>query len=98
VSPRKSTNALESPIRSSASQRRKPKADLYTALLAVALVALLVAILFLYLYMNLYEFKFKGGPTAAVVGARQSEICRVLSPAIPVSSEILHGCRHAPYV
>ena len=70
MSSRKSNSTLETPIRPSPSQRRKPKADLYTALLALALVALLVAILFLYLYMGLYEFKIKGGPTAGLVGGR----------------------------
>jgi hypothetical protein len=82
VSPRKSNSTLETPIRSSSSQRRKPKADLYTALLAVALVALLVAILFLYLFMSSYEFKFKGGPVAGVSGGRQSQLVCCLSERI----------------
>ena len=74
MSSRKSNNTLETPIRSSASQRRKPKADLYTALLALALVALLIAILFLYLYMSVYEFKIKGAPMASASGVRQSAV------------------------
>jgi hypothetical protein len=72
---RKSNSTLESPIRSSASQRRKTKADLYTALLAVALAALLVAILFLYLYMNEYKFELKAGPMLGAAGVRQSAPC-----------------------
>jgi hypothetical protein len=35
---------------------------LYTALLVIALVAVLLGILFLYLEMDFYEFKIKGGP------------------------------------
>ena len=62
VSPRKSTNTPETPRRTPPEPHRKPQADLYTVLLAIALVAVLVGILFLYLEMDLYEFKFKGGP------------------------------------
>ena len=41
---------------------RKPQADVYTILLALALVALLLGILVLYLENDLYEWKLKGGP------------------------------------
>jgi hypothetical protein len=82
VSPRKSTSTLETPIRSSSSQRRKPKADLYTALLALALVALLVAVLFLYLYMGVFEFKIKGAPTAAAFGGVQTQLAHCHSGPI----------------
>jgi hypothetical protein len=37
----------------------KPKADIYTAMLAVALVAILIACLCLYLEMRTYDFNFK---------------------------------------
>jgi hypothetical protein len=63
---------METPLRTTASSRRKPKADLYTALLAMALVALLVAILFLYLFMGKYDFKMKGAPMVGTLDARQS--------------------------
>jgi hypothetical protein len=42
---------------------RKPRANLYTVLLVIALLAILAACLCLYLEMQLYEFKFSGGPT-----------------------------------
>jgi hypothetical protein len=42
---------------------RKAKPDLYTVLLAIALVAVLIGIVFLYLEMQSYEFKIQGGPT-----------------------------------
>jgi hypothetical protein len=37
----------------------KPKADIYTAMLAVSLVAILIACLCLYLEMRTYDFNFK---------------------------------------
>ncbi|MFZ1935000.1 MAG: hypothetical protein WCB27_18405 [Thermoguttaceae bacterium] len=54
MSPRKSSNTLESPQPAAPRFHRKPQADLYTILLAMALVAVLVAILFLYLFLRLY--------------------------------------------
>jgi hypothetical protein len=45
---------------------RKPKPDLYTVLLAIALVSVLMGILFLYLEMSGYGFKFKGGPAVGM--------------------------------
>lgn len=41
---------------------RKPRADLYTILLVIALLAILTAILFLYLHMQSYNFELKGSP------------------------------------
>ncbi len=46
---------------------RKPRADLYTVLLILALVAILLAILCLYFEMKMYDFKFKGAPVAAAL-------------------------------
>ena len=48
---------------------RKPRADLYTILLVIALLAILVAILFLYLHMQSYNFEFKAGPPVAMIAA-----------------------------
>jgi hypothetical protein len=48
---------------------RKPRADLYTILLVIALLAILVAILFLYLHMQSYNFDIKGGPPVAMITA-----------------------------
>ena len=44
---------------------RKPRADIYTVLLIIALVALVIGILFLCLEMDLYNWEFKGGPSLA---------------------------------
>jgi hypothetical protein len=43
---------------------RKPRADFYTLLLVIALLAILVSILFLYLHMQAYNFELKGPPMA----------------------------------
>ncbi len=69
----KSTNPLETsaPIRPTVSHR-KPKADMYTVLLVISLIAVLLGILFLYLHMGRYDFKFKGG--LAVVMASEAEV------------------------
>lgn len=50
---------------------KKPKADIYTALLFVALVALVIGIIMLVKEMDRYEWKFKAdyGLTLPVVGA-----------------------------
>ena len=69
----KSTNPLETsaPIRPTVSHR-KPKADMYTVLLVIALIAVLLGILFLYLHMGRYDFKLKGG--LAMVVASEAEV------------------------
>jgi len=64
VSLPKSTEGLAAPV--STGVHRKPKADLYTVLLVIALVAIIIGIVFLYLEMQLYEFKFQGGPTVVM--------------------------------
>jgi hypothetical protein len=48
---------------------RKPRADLYTVLLVIALLAILVAILFLYLHMQSYNFDIKAGPPVSIIAA-----------------------------
>ena len=70
VSPQKSTNTLEAPVRTPAGPHRKPRPDLYTVLLALALVAVLVAIVFLWLEMSAYDYKSKGGPPMAMAEFR----------------------------
>ncbi len=66
MSLQKSTNTLEAPVRAAAVPHRKPKADLYTILLVIALLAVLIAIMFLWLELAAYDYKTKGGPVAAV--------------------------------
>jgi hypothetical protein len=55
VSPPKSSEPYTGPY-------RKPRADVYTFLLIVALLALIIACLCLWGEMQLYEMKIKGGP------------------------------------
>lgn len=42
---------------------RKPRADIYTVLLSLVLIALLLGILCLYLELEMYGWQHKGGPT-----------------------------------
>jgi hypothetical protein len=68
VSVPNSTNTPGAPVRASASSRGKGRADMYTALLAFALIAVLLSILFLWLYMkDAYDNKIK--PPVAMVAA-----------------------------
>jgi hypothetical protein len=73
VSPQKSSNTLEAPVRAPSGPHRKPKADLYTVLLAIALLAVLVAILFFWLEMRSYENKSTGAPAVPLVSTQGSE-------------------------
>ena len=43
---------------------RKPRADVYTVLLLIALIALILATVALWALMGDYDNKFKGGPVA----------------------------------
>ena len=53
--PRKSSENAAGPY-------RKPRANVYTVLLVIALVALLLAIYALFLELDDFKFEFKGGP------------------------------------
>jgi hypothetical protein len=65
VSSPTSSNALQAPV-SASSGRRKPRADFYTLLLAVALVAVLLSLLFIWLYMKAaYDNKIRPTNTVA---------------------------------
>jgi hypothetical protein len=59
---------------SSPTQYRKPKADLYTLMLVIALVAILVGILFLCLYNGVYEWKV----SYAMPKAASMQVCKIL--------------------
>ncbi len=48
-----------------APQYRKPRADVYTVLLVLALLALIAGILCLWGENAEYEWKYKGGPTVS---------------------------------
>lgn len=45
---------------------RKPRPDLYTVLLIVALLAILVGIVMLYLDRAEFQFKYKGAPSVSM--------------------------------
>jgi hypothetical protein len=63
---------------SPAPQYRKPRANLYTALLAIALVAVLLGILCLYLVLESYEWK--SGPSAMVAPPGAAAVAQALAP------------------
>lgn len=44
---------------------RKPRADLYTALLVIALVALILGCVMLYLELQMFDFKYQGAPSVS---------------------------------
>ena len=44
-------------------QYRKPRADVYTVLLVLALIAIILGILCLHFEMDIYDYKIKGGPS-----------------------------------
>jgi hypothetical protein len=69
VSPAKSSNNPDYP---------KPRADMYTVLLVIALLAILVAILFLYLHMQSYNFELKPGPAVSMIGSPINALLSVL--------------------
>jgi len=70
-----STSTLESPTPArSAGSYRKPKADLFTVFLVLALIAVLLGILFLCLYMSDYDWKLKGGPAVAMQSAGEGVV------------------------
>jgi hypothetical protein len=55
---------------------RKPRADVYTMLLILALMAIIAGIVFLYLQMDVYQFQFKGGPSVRAAPAGQVDLAR----------------------
>ena len=81
MSPRKSSNTLESPQPAAPRSYRKPQADLYTILLAMALVAVLVAILFLYLFMKTYA-QAGAPPPVAMVSHQLSLLASATFPGL----------------
>jgi hypothetical protein len=84
VSPPNSTSTLQTPTPArSAGSHRKPKADLYTVFLVVALLAVLLGILFLCLYMNDYNWQLKGAPAVTMGGTA-------------ISGERLAACLSSP--
>ena len=73
-----------SPLKSSndptATQYRKPRADIYTVLLVIALLALIAGILCLWGENAEYEWKYKGGPSvSAPAGAAERMTVRWLA-------------------
>jgi hypothetical protein len=73
----------DSSARKSGGPHRKPRADLYTVLLALALIAILLAILCLYFENKMYNWDYKGGPTVSVrgIGRQPSEEPSRFSPS-----------------
>lgn len=59
---------------------QKPKADIYTFMLGVALVAILMAILFLCLEMQRYDWKIEVPPSDRYQAPALSSIVPALNP------------------
>jgi hypothetical protein len=77
VSPRKSTD-------NPGGAYRKPRPDIYTMFLVIALLAILVSILFLYLHMQAYNFELKGGPPVAMILDRASRTDTYPGPGLGI--------------
>jgi 2-methylcitrate dehydratase PrpD len=56
---------------------RKPRANVYTVMLAIALAALLLAIYVLYLEMDDFHFAIKGGPPVTWVSPPAAAVAAV---------------------
>ncbi len=65
---------------------RKPRADVYTVLLIIAMIALLVGILCLWAEMDAYEWKLKGGPRVSVGRASDVQAPGVVGFSTPVTT------------
>lgn len=61
---------------------RKPRADVYTVLLILALISLLAGILCLYFELEMYQWQHKGGPTASVDRRGPVELAWAQGPGI----------------
>ncbi len=65
-------------FKKSGGPHRQPRADVYTVLLIVALMAVLWANLLLYFLGKEYDFDYKGGPGAVAVRQYDSFAARLL--------------------
>ena len=77
---------------------RKPKADIYTLLLAIAFVALILACVYAALEINDYgDQPFSGAPSVAVPVDRPMNVATIVAPERDVEpapfapTRILHG-------
>lgn len=64
-------NSADKPVET---QYRKPKPDLYTLMLAIALIAILVATLFLYFYNRNYDWNMKSNVPTSMITAGEETI------------------------
>lgn len=66
---------------------RKPKADIYTLLLGIALVALIIACIFAYMEIKDYGASpFSGAPSVAVPAERPVDVAMIVLPDGPGGS------------
>lgn len=73
---------------------RKPRADTYTTLLVISLLAIVLGILCLYLEMSAYEFKFKGGPTPASIPANEITVGPAWAQLAPAADTLVSPIDH----
>ncbi len=89
-----STLTSATPKSKSGGPHRKPRADVYTFMLIVALIAIIIAIVCLYFEMKRFDFDFKGAPkppppaTAAVAPGQPAA---TLVAALPQQSAALRS-------
>jgi hypothetical protein len=62
MSKRTSPNAAEKVAKSEPQVYRKPKADVYTVMLSIALIVIVLATVVLWMVMKSYDYAIKGGP------------------------------------
>ena len=62
----------------------KPRANVYTLLLVLSLLALIIGCIFLYMYMGTYEMKIKGGPGASLIRSAVTTLAGTDAPT-PIS-------------
>jgi hypothetical protein len=65
------SSPADSSAKKPATRHQKPQADVYTALLAIALAAIIAAIVCLFLHNKAYEWDYRGGP---IVSAGQNDL------------------------
>jgi len=73
---------------------RKPAPNLYTVMLAIALLALVLSIIYLYAEQATYEFKMKGGPTVFVHPSRPMVAALHTEQTAAVGPRNLRVCLH----
>jgi len=73
---------------------RKQRPDLYTALLVIALVAIILGCVMLYLELQFFEFKYQGAPSVSTLWPAMGP--RAFLPLSQVSTDALTTAQLLP--